>query len=319
VSKRSKLLTPKVLLPALAVIALFVVLIMFVPKVALPAIKVAAEPVFHIGGFAVTNTLLASWIAMLVLIVLSFFATRRMELIPSGLQNVMEMIIEAALGLAESIAGAKWTRRFFPIVMTIFLFLLVSNWTGTLPLYGSVGFLKEAPEEGAGYRVQPLGGAWAIMTGQKAEGGETGYELEPFLRSAATDLNLPLGLAVISVFMTQVFGVRALGVKYFSKFISINFKEGLFNGLIGFIVGIFELISEIAKLVSFTFRLFGNIFAGEILLSVLAFLIPYIVSIPFYGLELFVGAIQALVFAILTLVFFSLAVKGHDHEEQASP
>ena len=138
--------------------------------------------------------------------------------------------------------------------------------------------------------------------------------LAPFLRSAGTDLNLPLALALISVFMTQVFGVRSLGLRYFGKFININFKHGVFNGIIGIIVGFFELISETAKIISFTFRLFGNIFAGEILLGVLAFLIPYLISIPFYGLELFVGAIQALVFAALTLVFMTLAVKGHDHE-----
>ena len=289
-SKRSKLLSPKVLLPALAVIALLVVLFMIMPRVALPAIKIAAEPVFHIGSFVITNTMLTAWISMIVLIVISFFATRKMTMIPTGLQNVMEIVVEGFYGLVENMAGAKWARRFFPIVMTIFLFLLVSNWMGMLPLYGSVGFLKEAHEEGVGYRVQPLAGEVEILTGDKVEHGEVGYELEPFLRSAATDLNLPLALALISVFMTQVYGVRSLGLRYFSKFVSINFKKGVFNGVIGIIVGFFELVSETAKIISFTFRLFGNVFAGEILLGVLAFLIPYVISIPFYGLELFVGS-----------------------------
>jgi len=296
-----------------------VALFLIVPRVALPAIKIAAEPVFHIGGFVITNTMLTAWISMIVLIALAFFATRRMSLIPTGLQNVMEVVVEAFLGLVENMAGPKWARRFFPIVMTIFLFLLVSNWMGMLPLYGSIGFLKEAHgEEGAGYVVQPLAGNIEILTGNKAEHGAAGYELEPFLRSAATDLNLPLALALISVFLTQFFGVRSLGLRYFNKFVSINFKKGVFNGVVGILVGVFETISELAKIISFTFRLFGNVFAGEILLGVLAFLIPYVISIPFYGLELFVGAIQALVFSALTLVFFTLAVKGHDHEEHAA-
>ena len=287
------------------------------PPVALPAVEIAAEPAFHLFGFTITNTMLAAWIAMIILIVVAYFATRRMELIPTGLQNLMEFVVEAMYGLVEGMAGAKWGRRFFPIVMTIFLWLIVCNWTGVLPFYGSVGYLIEAHEGKAGYVVQPLTEGISILTGVKAEHGEHGYMIAPFLRSAATDLNVPLALALISVFLTQVFGVRSLGIKYFGKFISLNFKKGIFNGFIGLIVGLLETVSEIAKIISFTFRLFGNIFAGEVLLGVLAFLIPYLISIPFYGLELFVGFIQALVFSALTLVFFTLAVKGHDHEESA--
>jgi len=310
----SKLLTPKILIPALVGLALLVALYLLLPGVALPAIEIAAEPVFHIGGFAITNTMLAGWISMIVLILLAYFGTRKMNLVPSGLQNVMETIVEAFLGLVENMAGRRWGRRFFPIVMTIFLWLLVSNWMGMLPFYGSVGELLPAAEGKVGYRVDTLGGGVGILTGQQAPAGEEGFVLAPFLRSAATDLNLPLALALISVCLSQVFGVRSLGIRYFSRFFNFNFKHGIFDGIIGMIVGFFELISETAKIISFTFRLFGNIFAGEILLGVLAFLIPYLVSIPFYGLELFVGAVQALVFAALTLVFFTLAVKGHDHE-----
>jgi F-type H+-transporting ATPase subunit a len=309
-----KLFTPKVLLPTLVGLGLLVALFFIVPKVALPAIEIAAEPVFQVAGFSVTNTLLAGWISMLVLILLAYFGTRRMTLVPTGLQNFLETVVEAFLGLVENMAGHKWGRRFFPIVMTIFLFLLISNWMGMLPFYGSVGHLIPVHEGKVGYQVNALTEGIGILTGVKAEHGAEGYMLAPFLRSAATDLNLPLALALISVVMTQVFGVRSLGLRYFGKFVNVNFKHGVFNGIIGIIVGFFELVSETAKIISFTFRLFGNIFAGEILLGVLAFLIPYLISIPFYGLELFVGAIQALVFAALTLVFFTLAVKGHDHE-----
>ena len=136
----------------------------------------------------------------------------------------------------------------------------------------------------------------------------------PFLRSAATDLNMTLALALVSVFLTQYFGIKALGFRYFSKFIAIDFSKGAFEGFINLFVGILELISEFAKIISFTFRLFGNVFAGEVLLGVMAFLIPYLVSLPFYGLELFVGFIQALVFMMLTLVFFSLSTIGHGAE-----
>jgi F-type H+-transporting ATPase subunit a len=137
------------------------------------------------------------------------------------------------------------------------------------------------------------------------EGQEVGV-LVPFLRAAATDLNFTLALAIISMFMVQFYGIQALGLGYFSKFINLK------GGAMGFIVGIIETISEIAKVISFAFRLFGNIFAGQVLLFVMAFLVPWLLPIPFYGLELFVHFIQALVFALLTLVFFSGAVVSHD-------
>lgn len=308
----SKLLRPKVLLPLLAVIALLVVLSLLIPPVVLPAIEIPAEVVLHVFGVPITNTLLASWLTMLVLILLAYFATRRISLVPSGLQNLMEMAIEALYGIVEDMAGAKWGRRFFPVVMTIFLFLIISNWMGILPFFGSVGILHEV-HEGHGYEIQPLTERIALLTKQEAESGH-GYALAPYLRSAATDLNVPLALAIVSVALTQYFGVKSLGPKYFSKFFSFNFRQGAFNGFIELFVGVLELVSEIAKIISFTFRLFGNVFAGEVLLGVLAFLIPYVVSIPFYGLELFIGFIQALVFSMLTLVFFTLAIAGHGEE-----
>lgn len=306
----SRLLTPKVLLPVLICIAILVALSLLVPRVALPAIEIPAEEVFQLFGFPITNTLIASWLAMLVLILLSYFGTRHMKLVPSGLQNLLEMVVEGFFGLVEDVAGARWARKFFPIVMTIFLFVIVSNWMGILPLYGSVGWLHEAHGDMTGYEIQEIGGNAAILTGQEAEHGH-GYVLVPFFRSAATDLNMTLALALISVGLTQYFGIRALGLKYFTKFIIIDFSHGAFEGFVNLFVGILELISEFAKIISFTFRLFGNIFAGEVLLGVIAFLIPYIVSLPFYGLELFVGFVQALVFMMLTLVFFALATLGH--------
>jgi F-type H+-transporting ATPase subunit a len=308
----SKLLSRKILLPVLAIVAAIVILALLVPPVVLPAIEIPAEPMLHLFGFPITNTMIATWLAMIVLIVLSYFGTRRMQLVPSGLQNLLELALETFWGLVHGIAGEKWGRRFFPIVATIFFFFLVSNWMGILPFYGSVGLLVPA-HEGVGHEIAPLVGGISMLTRVEApEGG--GYKLAPFLRSGATDLNIPLAMAIISVLLTQYFGVKALGVRYFKKFIAIDFSRGIFNGLLGIFVGILELVSEFAKIISFTFRLFGNVFAGEVLLAVLAFLIPYLISVPFYGLEVFIGFIQALVFSMLTLVFFSLATAGHGEE-----
>jgi len=308
----SRLRNPKVLLPLLAVVAVIVILSLLMPPVVLPAIEIPAEVVLHVFGIPITNTLLATWLAMLLLIVAAYFATRKMSLVPAGMQNLMEVVIEALYGIVEDMAGAKWGRRFFPFVMTIFLFLLVSNWLGILPFFSSVGVIHEV-HEGTGYEIQHVTEGIALLTRHEAGEGH-GYMLAPYLRSAATDLNVPLALAIVSVVLTQFFGIKSLGLKYFKKFFSFNFKQGLFNGFIEFFVGVLELVSEIAKIISFTFRLFGNVFAGEVLLGVLAFLIPFLISIPFYGLELFIGFIQALVFSMLTLVFFTLAIAGHGEE-----
>ncbi len=319
---------------ALAVlVALFAVTRLFLPPVIMPAIIIAPEVVLHLGGFGVTNTLLATWVTMLVLIVLSALATRRMELVPrSRLQNLYEMIIEGFYKIVEDIVGPEWARTFFPIVMTIFLFIVTSNWLGLTPLYGGFGVLEHAHEGQQGYEVQWVGSV-GILTGELATGtaeaaateqGEaehgseahaseetsSGYILAPLFRSAATDLNTTIGLALVSVILTQYFGLRAQGLKYLRKFFAFRPNP---MGLIETFVGLLELVSEFAKIISFSFRLFGNIFAGEVLLGVIAFLIPYVVSLPFYGLELVFGLIQAVIFMMLTVAFFKIAVSGGEH------
>ena len=310
----SKLLTPKVLIPVLVVIAVMVVFSIVFPPVVLPTIEIAAEQVFTIFGLPITNTLVTSWLTMIILIVLAYLGTRKMNLVPSGLQNVLEWIVEMLYGLVEDVAGTREkSRKFFPIVATIFLFVIISNWMGILPLFGSVGWLHEAHHGVTGYHINEVGQNFGLLTN---EVDEHGYVLVPFLRSAATDLNMTLALALVSMVLVQYFGVQALGLRYFTKFFTIDFSQGAFEGFINIFVGVLELISEFAKIISFTFRLFGNVFAGEVLLGVLAFLIPYVVSLPFYGLELFVGFIQALVFMMLTLVFFTLATIGHGHGEE---
>ncbi len=250
----------------------------------MPPVQLPAEPVFHVAGFPITNTLLATWLAMIVVIVIPWLATRRLSLVPSRFQSLVEMTIEALLGLCISVAGERNGRRFFPLMASIFLFLIVANWMGLLPGFGTIGITRET---------------------------EHGVELVPLLRGASTDLNTTVGLALIAVVATQIYGVRILGPgSYAERF--FNFR----GGPIGIFVGLLELISEFAKIISLSFRLFGNIFAGEVLLTVVAFLMPLVATLPFLGLELFVGAIQAFIFSLLTLVFMTMATIGHGESHE---
>jgi F-type H+-transporting ATPase subunit a len=241
-------------------------------------ISLAAERIFTVFGIPITNTLLMSWIAMAVLILISVFSNRELRLIPKGLQNFLESIIELILDFITQITGdRKQAEKFLPLIATIFIFVLLSNWLGLVPGVGTVGFFEAVHAE---------------------EGGRL---LVPFFRSTNSDLNMTLALAIISVIATQIFGIITIGFfKHFSRYISFK-NPGLT------FAGILEGIAEAVKILSFSFRLFGNIFAGEVLLVVTAFLVPFIAPLPFMFLELFVGFIQALIFAMLTLVFLQIA------------
>ena len=313
------------------------------PHIQLPAESVTADALFL--DFKVTNTMIATWVTIVVLLAVSFFATRRMREVPKGLQNLMEAIIEAFLNLVESVAGPGKARRFFPLVMTIFLFIVTANWVGILPGFGTIGRIETAEEivrhaeEGGeevdlgAIKLQVFDGDGAVgvllpgsleKEGEEAvtaanfheresdlkEDGKQAGRLVPFLRSANTDVNTTLAIALVAMFMVHFWGFGALGFfGHMGKFINIR------GGPIGMFVGVLELISEVARVISFTFRLFGNMFAGEVLLVAMAFLLPVIGIIPFLGLELFVGLIQAFIFAMLTLVFASMATVGHGAEE----
>ncbi len=334
----SKLLSRKVLVPtAILIVGLVVLYILPIPKVVVPEISIAAETVFSLFGFPITNTLLATWLTMLLLILGSWLITRKMKMVPGRWQSAMEMLVESMYNLVEGAVDRKWARRFFPIVMTIFVFLLVSNWLGLTPLYGGWGVLHHSAH---GQPVEWLNSSHTVGLWVESDTGEANashaepgegelYTLAPMFRSAATDMNTTFALAIISVVLTQVFGYWAQGIKYFGKFLAVGrivetfTKPGLgcggrigtfFMGVIDLFVGMIETVSEIGKIISFSFRLFGNIFAGEVLLGVIGFLIPYLVSLPFYGLELFVGFVQALVFMMLTVAFFVTAMRGHGEE-----
>lgn len=245
-------------------------------------ISISAEPVFGLGPVVVSNSIFTSLIvsALLIIFALSVKFNLKKTNRPTGIQNIAEWIVESLYGMVQGVAvGSKKTKEFFPFVATFFLFILANNYFGLLPGVGSIGFLEE--------------------TEHAAE------KFVPYLRAGTADLNTTLALAVMSMLMVQVFGISHLRLGYFKKFIN-------FSNPINFFVGVLETVSEFAKIVSFAFRLFGNIFAGEVLLAVIGFLVPVIAPMPFYGLEIFVGFIQALVFSMLSLVFFNMATIGHD-------
>ncbi|MBI5946670.1 MAG: F0F1 ATP synthase subunit A [Chloroflexi bacterium] len=387
-----------------------------------PEIVVPAEVLTKLGPLNITNTMLTAWIVMAMLIVFSFVATRSMKLMPSGIQNFFEAIIGFLLAQMEEIAGEKNARKFFAVVATIFLFVIVSNWFGLMPFFNAIGKTEDVGHEifhelaspepekltlaadgtyeekhkFAGWKMDDAGGMVVAKSGAKAvdfevEVGETpgqaldryivflakefaGFEIDdealhhptaeqvaaaaatldgtgapllmmaeghdehaqeghglespalhatiagvdfedsqkmalviPFFRGVYSDINNTLALGIIAFFMIEFWGFQALGFGYLKKFFNLN-------GINSF-VGILELLSEFIRIISFAFRLFGNIFAGEVLILMLTFLMPFLFVDIIYGLELFVGFIQASVFALLTLVFATMAVEHHGEED----
>lgn len=327
----------------LIVLALFAVGVLV--RVPLPTILLPAEqiPGLAILGLPITNTLIATILADLTILVIAFFAVRKVREVPQGLQNLIEWVIETFDNMLSDIAGKQKARKWLPIFMTILLFLLVANWWELVPGFDSIGYLEPlevayAKSDGTvsfGYEKGTFVGLPSLvnknvkLTGEEkaqveedykhaketgeeyhphAEHASGGYVLLPFLRAAATDLNLPLALALISVVLAQAIGMQHLGMKYWRRFLN-----PVITGIkpIDIFVGLLEAVSEIAKIVSFSFRLFGNIFAGQVLLFVMPFLIAFLVPVPFFGLELFVGFMQAFVFAILTFIFLEQATHSH--------
>jgi len=377
---------------AIAVLALAFIGVGFLffrgPK---PIIEIKAETLADIGPFPLVNTYVTSVTVVIVLIALALLATRNMTLVPKGLQNFVEAIVDAFYTICVNTAGQENAKRFFPVIMTIFTFIWVANWMALLPFFNAIGgvqkvdahhFHEEAvifnssgplsfinlnekelefePAAQASFGV--VGEIQAEIVEAKAAGApaeeieklkhqkeeaethangdaileqlhkeklvpesvtsldealeilkDNGKELGiliPYFRSMNTDINSPLSIAITAMIFIEFWGITTLGLfKYGSKFLN-------FSSPINFVVGMLEFVAEIARLISFSFRLFGNMLAGEILLLVMTFLAPFLVALPFYALETFVGVIQAFVFAMLTLVFGVLAVSAHEgHEE----
>jgi F-type H+-transporting ATPase subunit a len=308
----------------------------FVLPVPPPHVALSGEPIFSDGPKWFTNSVLATIIVDIILIILALMTRFSLKEVPSGLQNVMEAVIEALYGLAESVAG-KNAGKFFPWVATIFLFVIISNWSGLIPGVGSIGFYHPVGEYGAeehkeeapagdshGYLLENqlamVGGSIILAAPARVQEAPIAAESEhgkfvPLFRAPSADLNVTFALAIATMVMVQIWGVRHLGGSYFRKFFNFTGPNAFMKGINGF-VGILELISEFARIIAFGFRLFGNIFAGEIVLATMAFLFAFLLPVPFYALEVFVGFVQALVFMMLALVFFQMATISHGgHDE----
>lgn len=236
------------------------------------SVKLAPYIVGEVFGVPITATLITTWLTMLVVIFLAFILTRRLALVPGKGQSIAEIVVGGIYSyMSDVLESREVARKYFPIVATIFFFILTLNWVGLLPGVTAIGYYTEQAK------------------------------FIPFLYPAATDLNITIAFAIVAFLTIEIAGVLTLGLwRYTGKF--INFKSPL-----GFIIGLIELISELARLISFSFRLFGNIFAGKTLLVVIIFFVPYIVPVPLIAFEVFVGFVQAFVFAILTLFFIKLA------------
>lgn len=313
------------------IVGLFVasIVIQFVAPVPPPHVALSGEPIFVSGPDWFTNSVLTTIIVDIILILIALAVRFRLKEVPSGFQNLMEALIEALYGLAESVSG-KNAAKFFPWVATIFLFVIISNWSGLIPGVGSIGVYHPYPEKekpGENSHAHLLENQLAMASGsiilaapEHVQSAPATAESEhgkfiPLFRAPSADLNVTFALAIATMVMVQIWGVRHLGGSYFRKFFNFSGPNGFMKGINGF-VGILELISEFARIIAFGFRLFGNVFAGEIILFTMTFLIAFLLPVPFYVLELFVGFVQALVFMMLALVFFQMSTISHGgHDE----
>jgi len=264
-------------------------------------ITLFAEPVFHYKDFVITNSLLTSWVVVIIILIISFALRLKLKEVPGKLQNLFEIIIEGALSLCDQVTNDRnLSVKIFPIAISVFFFILINNWLGIIP----------------------LGGFGLIET------GEHGKAFIPFLRGGTADINTTIALAVMAVLGANLFGIFSIGLwKTFNKYVNLKVLGEIFTKLrreptviivapITFFVGLIEIIGEFAKVASLSFRLFGNVFAGEVLLASMAALVAYVVPIPFLFLEILVGAIQALIFSMLLVVYFTISASDHsEHEE----
>ncbi len=272
----------------------------------------AAEKMFTIGGLPITNSYINSTLALVIFVILAFVVNSAIRKFypqnkaPKGFLNFFESILELLIGYFDGVTkNRKKTLKFLPIVGSLFFFILISNWMGLLPGTGSIGIYQ-------------------LHEGHTA--------LIPLLRPANTDLNMTIALAVVTVVGSHILGIFTIGFfKYLNKFVKIGdiilaLKSmnpiKILTAVIEFFVGILETISEFAKILSLSLRLFGNIFAGEVLLTVIAGLIAYLAPLPFMALEILVGAVQAVVFSMLALVYLTMAAEephgAHaEHEHSA--
>jgi F-type H+-transporting ATPase subunit a len=331
-------------------VTLFVSLFLFRP--ATPIIDIKGEPILHIADLGnemldvnLTNTVFTAWVVMALLFTFMIVAVRKRSMVPTGLYNFVEAIIELVLSFVISVAGERNGRRFFPLVASLLIYIAFANWLSLTPLFNAIGVFEPIHAEEAHFHERAVvfkeGSVSWILPGaddyeldgaeceliaaveeadacrehvieaalaekELGEGEQIGI-LAPYLRGINTDLMTPLAFALMATLFVEYWGVSSLGFfTYLGKFFN-------FHGPIDFIVGLLELVAEVGRIISFSFRLFGNMLAGEILLLMMTFLVPLVspVLLVFYGLELFVGLIQAVVFGALTLIFATMAVSHH--------
>lgn len=289
------------------------------PEITVAPEKLIEEPLFNLGplgDFYLVNTIPTLVFTIIVVLLLAYFTNRSLvksaatDLVPRGVGNLMESILEMLYNLTEGSAGTKYARMIFPWFATIMIYVLLANLLKLIPGFESIGVLH--PAHGEGHAIQQLAGHWSRILPE-----EGGYILAPFFRGISVDLNFTASLALIAVVMIQVIGFRAQGIGYLSKFFNTRrmFKVPFF-GAMDFLVGLLELISELSKILSFAFRLFGNMFAGIVLVALIASMLGFVSILPamIMMFELFVGVIQAFVFGMLTMVFMAQATQGHGEE-----
>ncbi len=235
-------------------------------------ISLAPQVLFNLGAFPVTNSFLWLFILSLLLIIGTIFLNRNLKMIPGKVQNLIEILIGGAYEFVESIIGkGKKADQVFPLVATMFFFVLIANLLVFIPGQAAINLVKQ------------------------------NGELIPIFRAIIADYGLVFVMTIIAIIISQIVAIIASGpFSYLARF--INFRSPM-----KFFLGIMELISEVAKIISLSFRLFGNIFAGEVLGAVMLFLAPFFIPLPFMFLGLLTATVQAFVFAVLTLVFISMA------------
>jgi len=289
------------------------------PEIAVAPEKLIEDPIIEnflgLGPLYLVNTIPTLIVTILLLGLVAFFTNRSLrrsaqtDLVPRGIGNLMEAILEVLYNLTEGSAGAKWAKAIFPWFATILIYVLFANLLKLIPGFESIGILH--PAHGEGHAISSSG----LLLPEKLEEG--GYILAPFFRGISVDLNFTAALALIAVVMIQVIGFRAQGFGYISKFFNTRRMFNVpFFGAMDFLVGLLELISELSKILSFAFRLFGNMFAGIVLVAIVAGLLGKFSILPAMVMmfELFVGVIQAFVFGMLTMVFMAQATQGHGEE-----
>ena len=280
-------------------------------------ISLAAERIFTIGSFPVTNALLLAVITLVLLAVVFISLRRRLALIPSRAQSIAELVLEEALTLMDAVLGHRGKSiKYAPLILSVFLFVMISNWLGLLPGVGSIVVESTAAHSEADvstdkvvtdvHVADPRAAPPQSEGTSEAVSKETRHSVVPLLRAPAADLNFTIALAMISVLSVNILGMVALGARRFSK------RYFTLSNPIYTFTGILEFISEFVKIISFSFRLFGNVFAGEVLLMIVGFLVPFVLPLPFLFLEIFVGFIQAFIFAMLTLVFVAMATSEEE-------